>query len=89
VEKSDQKGIPIYLDPISRKIVTAGESDEGAITWYPSLPTSKRLWACFEIILDINGLLEDVATKNSGKRKRRAKVIAGQVHSLAKAINEL
>jgi hypothetical protein len=58
VEKSDQKGIPIYLDPISRKIVTAGESDEGAITWYPSLPTSKRLWACFEIILDINGLLE-------------------------------
>lgn len=89
MEKSDQKGMPIYLDPISRKIVTAGESDEGAITWYPSSPTSKRLWACFEIILDINGLLEDVATKNSGKRKRRAKVIAGQVHSLAKAINEL
>lgn len=90
MEESNQKGMPIYLDPTSRKIVTAGEKCEEAKAWYPSTPVSRRLWTCLEILRDINDLLEDgVAVKSSGKRKRRAKIIAGQVHSLAKAVNEL
>ena len=87
----ESKGIPVYHEEVVRKIVSTGDEETESIkTWYPSSPVSKRLWACLEVLRDINDLLEDgVTAKNSGKRKRRAKVIAGHTHSLAKSLNDL
>jgi len=90
MNESEQKGMPIYLDPTARRLVAAGDDLDKDGFWYPSNAPARRLWACTEVLTDINDLLEDgMAAKNSGKRKRKAKLIAGQTHTLAKAINGL
>lgn len=83
-------GIPIHLDPLKRKIVAASDEKGANEVWHPSNVAARRLWACVEVLRDINDLLEDAANaKNSGKRKRRAKIIAGYTHTLAKAVDAL
>ena len=85
-----EKGMPIYLDPTSRKIVSTGDASNKIDVWYPSNIVARRLWGCLEILRDINDLLEDGAyAKNSGKRKRKAKILAGYIHSLAKSVDKL
>lgn len=85
-----KKGIPIYLDPTSRRIVTTGDESNRIDVWHPSNVVARRLWGCLEVLRDINDLLEDGANaKNSGKKKRKAKFIAGYVHSLAKSVDKL
>lgn len=84
------KGMQIYLDSVERKIVSAEDEPNNSEHWYPSNVVARRLWACLEILRDINDLLEDGQhAKNSGKRKKKVKFIAGQVHSFAKAIDAL
>lgn len=84
------KGMPIYLDQVSRKMVSTGDGGNRINIWYPSNTSARRLWACLEVLRDINDLLEDGANaKNSGKKKRKSKFIAGYVHSLAKSVDKL
>jgi len=86
----EKKGMPIYLDPISRKIISTGDESNRIDVWHPSNTVARRLWGCLEVLRDINDLLEDGASaKNSGKKKRKAKIIAGYVHSLAKSVDKL
>ena len=85
-----KNGMPIYQDPISRKIVSTGDDSNRIDVWYPSNTVARRLWGCLEVLRDINDLLEDGShAKNSGKKKRKAKFIAGYVHSLAKSVDKL
>jgi len=90
VVDEEKRGIPIYLDPVSRSIVSSGD-EEGIIeVWHPSNKPAKRLWACVEILRDVNDLLEEGArTGNKIKLRRKVKFIAGNIHSLAKAVNGL
>lgn len=82
--------MPIYLEKVKRTIVSMEDEPERIDNWYPSNLPSRRLWACLEILRDINDLLEEgVNAKNSGKRKKKVKILAGFVHSLAKSINKL
>lgn len=86
----ESKGMPVYQDPTSRKIISIGDESGKLEVWHPSNIVSRRLWGCLEILRDINDLLEDGASaKNSGKKKRKAKFIASYVHSLAKSVDEL
>jgi hypothetical protein len=89
--EEDNKGLPIYLEPVDRKVadlVAEGEAEVNA--WYPSNKAAHKLWRCLECLRDIDELLEEaIHLKSASKKKRRLKIAVTPLHSLILALDDL
>jgi hypothetical protein len=87
--KTENKGMPIYLDETSRTISDSLEKTE-VDAWFPSNSAAHKLWRCLESLRDLEELLVDSANqKNSTKRKRKLKIAITPLHSLIMCVDDL
>lgn len=84
MDKEENKGMPIYLDPFDREVADSlSEGEAEANAWYPSNKAAQKLWRCLECLRDIDELLEEaIHLKNATKKKRRLKIAITPLHSL-------
>lgn len=87
--KTENKGMPIYLDETPRTISDSLEERE-VDAWFPSNSAAHKLWRCLESLRDLDELLTDSANqKNSTKRKRKLKIAITPLYSLIMCVDDL
>lgn len=83
-------GIPIYLDSQARDIVDPAEEADSPINWRPRNKLAVKLWRCLEVLRDIQEILEDAKrVSNPKKQRRRLKILATPILSLAEGVRSL
>jgi hypothetical protein len=83
-------GIPIYLDSKDRDIVDPAEEADSPINWRPCNQLAVKLWRCLEALRDIQEILEDARQVSSPKKqRRRLKILATPILSLAEGVRSL
>ena len=89
-DDSEGEGIPIYLDPLDRKLVDSTGEVAGPDEWHPSNPAADRLLKCREALHDIQEVLESYRlAKASSKKRRRLRALFVPLHSLSVGIIDL
>lgn len=89
-EDSEEKGIPIYLDPVDRRLVDAVGELGGPEEWHPMNQAADRLLKCREALSDIDEIIESYsAAKATTKKRRRLRSIFVPLHSLCVNLVEL
>lgn len=89
--KDEQKlGMPIYADPVIRKIVDAAGDEDQTGEWLPVNTPAKRICKCLEGLRDI---LENIEHYNAAhapkKRRRRLRGVFVPLHALSVCIVDL
>jgi hypothetical protein len=89
-EEKENRGMPIYEDPVKRKIfdVTGDEEQKGE--WQPMNSPAEWLCKCIEGLKDIQSAIEHFnAVKTPKKQRRRLRGIFVPLHALCVSINDL
>jgi hypothetical protein len=89
-ESPENEGIPIYPDPVDRKLVDAAGEGNAPEEWHPMNQAADRLLKCGEALQDINEIMEFYAgAKAITKRRRRLRGVFVPLHSLCVNLVEL
>lgn len=75
--------LPIRRDPTSRGVTDPASRVEALEDWLPADRVTAKLWRCVEALRDINELLEFVSSAAGTKRRRRSRLLAIPLVSLA------
>lgn len=84
MSESENRGIPIYLDPIERSLVDSTYEMTDTKEWHPMNQSADRLLKCHEALHDIQEILEAYcATGAKDKKRRRLRAVFVPLHSFA------
>lgn len=83
-------GIPVYRDSKDRGIVDPAEEADSPINWVPRNQLAVKLWRCLEALRDIQEILGEARqVSNPKKQRRRLKIVATPMLSLAQGVRSL
>lgn len=81
--------MPVYAD-IERHLIDPTGVDDSEHDWHPDNAAAQKLFRCVECMRDVQEQVEHIETaKAADKRKRRAKMLATPLHSLASCLRDL
>lgn len=83
-------GLPIYSDSRERDISDPASEASNPLDWQPASQLTAKLWRCLETMRDVQELLESAKTvSNPKKQRRRLKILATPILSLAENVRSL
>lgn len=86
----NNKGVPIYRDPVRRTLVDTASESYDPNEWHPMNGPANKLLKCHEALQDILENLETyLATDSVKKRRRRLRSMFVPLHSLCVALVDL
>lgn len=86
---SDNTGMPLRPDSYRRKWSDACDPNEPVYSWHPANPPAEKLWRILESIRDLVEGLSGLPTPTPAQTRRRIKLLATPLYSLASHIRAL